>query len=37
MFIVKTYFIQQLRNLQEGLSLFQVQQIQRDEKLIFEL
>lgn len=31
------YLVQQLRHLQEGLLLLKVQQIQRNEKLIFEL
>lgn len=35
--IVASYLIQQLKNLQEGLLLFKIQQIQRNEKLIFEL
>ena len=32
-----TYLVQQLKHLQEGLLLFKIQQIQRNEKLILEL
>lgn len=32
-----TYLVKQLKRLQEGLLLFKIQQIQRNEKLILEL